>query len=251
MEYTIKKMAYLSGVSARTLRYYDEIELLKPKRINSSGYRIYGQDEVDKLQQILFYRKLDLKLEEIKTILDQPDFDVEKALYDQQKKLVLKKMEIDKLLETVQKTILYYKGDVEMSDKQKFEGLKNDKLQENEKEYGKEIREKYGDNTITNFNKNYLNMTENEYNKMQELESQLFAKLFEYQQNPNLKSDIAQDIFQLHKNWLMCSWENYSTEAHRAIGLMYVEDERFSNYYDKEGEGFAENLNNIIQKYTL
>lgn len=77
-------MASLSGFSARTLRYYDEIGLLQPDRINSSGYRIYGQAEVNRLQQIHFYRELDLKLNEIKEILEQPDFNVEQALYEHQ-----------------------------------------------------------------------------------------------------------------------------------------------------------------------
>ena len=65
MEYTIKNLAQLAGVSVRTLRYYDEIGLLKPCRVNLSGYRIYGEKEVDLLQQILFYKSIDMKLEEI------------------------------------------------------------------------------------------------------------------------------------------------------------------------------------------
>jgi len=68
MQYTIKKMAELSGISSRTLRYYDEIGLLKPARINSSGYRIYTEKEIDKLQQILFYRQLGVSLKKIKNI---------------------------------------------------------------------------------------------------------------------------------------------------------------------------------------
>lgn len=82
MEYTIKKVADLSGISTRTLRYYDEINLLKPERINSSGYRIYGTKEVDKLQQILFYRSLDMKLEEIQKIMATPNYDPQHALQD-------------------------------------------------------------------------------------------------------------------------------------------------------------------------
>lgn len=66
MEYTVQALGKLAGVSTRTLRYYDEIDLLKPARINSSGYRIYGPNEVDRLQQILFYRELDVPLETIK-----------------------------------------------------------------------------------------------------------------------------------------------------------------------------------------
>lgn len=80
MEYTIKRLAELAGVSARTLRYYDEIGLLRPCRINSAGYRIYGEREVDLLQQILFYKSMDMKLEEIQKIISNPDFDTKKAL---------------------------------------------------------------------------------------------------------------------------------------------------------------------------
>ena len=75
MEYTVQKLGLIAGISTRTLRYYDEIGILKPARINSSGYRIYGQDEVDKLQQILFYRELGVSLESIKDIVTAPSFD--------------------------------------------------------------------------------------------------------------------------------------------------------------------------------
>ena len=227
MEYTIKKMASLSGVSARTLRYYDEIGLLQPARINSSGYRIYGQAEVNRLQQILFYRELDLKLDEIKEILEQPDFNVEQALYEHQQKLLEKRNEIDRLLASVQQTLHHYKGEINMSDQQKFEAFKQQKVQENEEKYGKEIREKYGN-----------------------VEKDLFSKLAMYQKSPKLTSQLAQEIFQLHKDWLMYSWSSYSPEAHKGLGLMYVGDERFTSYYEQHGAGFAEALNAIIQNYA-
>ena len=70
MEYTIKKLSELAGVSTRTLRYYDEIGILKPARINSSGYRIYGEKEIDILQQILFYRELDFNLDSIRKLFN-------------------------------------------------------------------------------------------------------------------------------------------------------------------------------------
>ena len=221
MEYTIKKMASLSGVSARTLRYYDEIGLLQPARINSSGYRIYGQAEVNRLQQILFYRELDLKLDEIKEILEQPDFNVEQALYEHQQKLLEKRNEIDRLLASVQQTLHHYKGEINMSDQQKFEAFKQQRVQEYEEKYGKEIREK-----------------------------DLFSKLAMYQKSPKLTSQLAQEIFQLHKDWLMYSWSSYSPEAHKGLGLMYVGDERFTSYYEQHGAGFAEALNAIIQNYA-
>ncbi|CAM5216920.1 MerR family transcriptional regulator OS=Ureibacillus acetophenoni OX=614649 GN=SAMN05877842_11178 PE=4 SV=1 [Ureibacillus acetophenoni] len=107
MEYTISKLAKLANVSARTLRYYDEINLLKPTRINSSGYRIYGQNEVDRLQQILFFRELGVELETITSIMNNPEFDKTKALESHLYQLEQKKSRLEKLIETVEKTIAY------------------------------------------------------------------------------------------------------------------------------------------------
>ncbi|RKJ34566.1 MerR family transcriptional regulator, partial [Butyricicoccus sp. 1XD8-22] len=105
MEYTISKLAKLANVSARTLRYYDEINLLKPARISSAGYRIYGQQEVDQLQQILFFRELDVDLETITSIMNDPNFDKSKALQSHLRELIQKRSRLDKLIGVVEKTI--------------------------------------------------------------------------------------------------------------------------------------------------
>lgn len=89
MEYTIQKLAKMAGVSTRTLRYYDEIGLLKPARINSSGYRIYGQKEVDLLQLILFYKELDVGLEDIGKIMTSGSFDALRTLKEHHAKLMI------------------------------------------------------------------------------------------------------------------------------------------------------------------
>lgn len=250
MEYTIKKIANLSGVSARTLRFYDEIDLLKPARVNSSGYRIYGQNEVNRLQQILFYREMDLKLEKIKEILDNPDFDVEQALMEHQEKLVAKRQEIDRLLASVQQTMKYYKGEIEMSDQEKFTAFKEQKVAENEAKYGKEIREKYGEETVERSNKKYLNLTEEQMQEMAETEVQLFEKIGVYLEQPEIESDVAKEIFRLRKKWLSYTWPTYSAEAHKGLGMMYIADERFTAYYDEKHAGAAQALNDAIQYYA-
>jgi len=250
MEYTIKKIANLSGVSARTLRFYDEIDLLKPARVNSSGYRIYGQNEVNRLQQILFYREMDLKLEEIKEILDNPDFDVEQALMEHQEKLMAKRQEIDRLLASVQQTMKYYKGEIEMSDQEKFTAFKEQKVAENEAKYGKEIREKYGEETVERSNKKYLNLTEEQMQEMAETEVQLFETIGVYLEQPEIESDVAKEIFRLHKKWLSYTWPTYSAEAHKGLGMMYIADERFMAYYDEKHAGAAQALNDAIKYYA-
>lgn len=99
MEYSIKKLSEIAGVSTRTLRYYDEIGLLKPARVSSSGYRIYGKKQVDILQQILFYKELGMSLDEIKEIIQNPNFDRINALKEHKIKLLEKRKQIDMLLD--------------------------------------------------------------------------------------------------------------------------------------------------------
>ena len=105
MEYTVKELSKISGISTRTLRYYDQIGLLVPPRLSSSGYRIYGDDEADILRQILFYRELGVSLGEIKKLLSFPDGDKEKALQDHLAELVRKKARIETLIDSVGDTI--------------------------------------------------------------------------------------------------------------------------------------------------
>lgn len=106
MEYTVSKLAKMAGVSNRTLRYYDQIGLLKPARINSSGYRIYGQEEIDLLQQILFYRELESSIDEIKSIINQPAFNQVNALKSHYDNLQQKRAHLDKIIATVKKQLL-------------------------------------------------------------------------------------------------------------------------------------------------
>ncbi|MBO0438853.1 MerR family transcriptional regulator [Candidatus Enterococcus ikei] len=251
MEYTIKKVAELSGISTRTLRYYDEIDLLKPARINSSGYRIYGTKEIDRLQQILFYRSLDMKLEEIQKLLATPDFDPQHALQAHYQQLLEKRQQIDHLILTVEKTLRYQKGEITMTDKEKFIGFKQAKLKENEELYGKEIRENYGEETVTESNKQWLNLSEADFSAMEAAEKAMFDALKIVMKNHDLQSQTAKTVFEKHKEWLTYTSPVYSAEMHRGLGQMYVGDERFAAYYDdRVGIGTADMLNQVIQHFA-
>lgn len=251
MEYTIKKMAEISGVSSRTLRFYDEINLLKPARISSSGYRIYSSKEVDRLQHILFYRSLAFKLDQIRDILDNPTFDPRQALIEHQRMLQEKRTQIDRLLTTIQQTLNSYEGGTPMQDHEKFEGFKKQKLTENEENYGQEIRTKYGSKTVNEANRKWQNMEETTFKEMQTIEKQLLIDLTAYLQD-STNQKLADQIFEAHKKWLSFTWPSYSLETHSGLGEMYVADERFTSYYDDRcGEGATKALNSIIQAHTL
>ncbi|MGE7940746.1 MerR family transcriptional regulator [Lysinibacillus xylanilyticus] len=252
MEYTIQELAQLSGVSTRTLRYYDEIGLLKPARINEAGYRFYGQFEVDMLQQILFYRALDMKLATIQEIIQAPDFQHTEALKIHRTALLQRKEQLEKILQTVEKTIQSIEEEQPMTNEEKFNGFKDKLIEENEKQYGQEIRSKYGNQTVDASNAKFRNMTEEQYEAMQQLEQQLFARLKEAMEIGDTKNDVAMEVAELHKRWLSFSWSQYSKEAHAGIAQMYIADERFTAYYDERvSPGATTFLHDAIINFAL
>jgi DNA-binding transcriptional MerR regulator len=250
MEYTIQKLASLAGVSTRTLRYYDEIGILKPARINSSGYRIYGQAEVNTLQQILFYRELGVGLDSIKDIVTAPSFDGEKALREHREKLLEKREQLDLLITNVDKTIALTEGRITMSNKEKFEGFKKKMVKDNEKKYGKEIRDKYGKDKVEASNAKVMNMTQEQYEEVTALADQIHSTLSEAFKTGDPAGELAQKAAALHKQWLTYYWKDYSQKAHAGLAQMYVDDERFTAYYDKEQPGTAVFLRDAIHIYT-
>ena len=202
LEYSIHELSKIAKVSTRTLRYYHEINLLYPKRTNSSGYRIYGEKEVDLL------------------------------------------------IENVEKTISYKKGEINMSDKEKFEAFKKHLINKNEESYGKEIRDKYGDDQINKSNEKMLGLSKEEYAKFEELGDKIIETLKEVMEENNPAGQKAQEACELHKKWLEYSWNFYSKEAHKNLGEMYVLDERFKKYYDNNQEGMAEFFRGALNIYT-
>jgi DNA-binding transcriptional MerR regulator len=250
MEYTVQKLGKLAGISTRTLRYYDEIGILMPARINSSGYRIYGEAEVDRLQQILFFRELGVNLESIKEIMTDKHFSALNALREHREKLLEKREQLDRLIANVDKTIEFKEGRSIMTDKEKFTGFKQKMIDENEKKYGEEIRKKYGSETIDKSNTQLRNMSQEEFDAMIELEKQVKETLAQAVENGNPNSEMAQKAADLHKQWITRSWGKYSKEAHAGLAQMYVDDTRFTAYYDKERPGTAEFLRDAIFIYT-
>lgn len=250
MEYTVQKLSKLAGVSTRTLRYYDEIGLLKPARINSSGYRIYGQNEVDRLQQILFYRELGMSLEEIKKVVTAPTFDRFQALTEHRQKLLGERKRLDLLITNVEKTIASIEGIISMSDQEKFAGFKKKLVEENEKKYGKEIREKYGDKAVDESNAKVLNMTPEQYEEVTRLSEEVLETLAAAFKTGDPAGELAQKAADLHRRWLCYFWPEYTKEAHVGVTQMYVDDERFKAYYDAKQPGLAAFLRDAVQIYT-
>lgn len=247
MEYTVQKLAKLAGVSARTLRYYDQIGLLHPVRTSSAGYRIYGTAQVDRLQQILFYRELGMELSQIALQLNAPNFDRIEALRIHLRALENRRHQTDLLIDTLKKTITAEERMEKMNDTEKFEGFKRTLIAENEEKYGQEIRSKYGTEAVEQSNVKLMNLSQEQYSAMQSLAERLQAQL-EAAVLKGLKPESPEGcaIADMHKKWLGYTWGSYSPEAHRGLGDLYIADERFTAHYDRQVPGCATFLRDAI-----
>ena len=251
MEYTIRQLAQMAKITTRTLRYYDEIGLLSPHHYTESGYRIYTEDEVDKLQHILFYRELDVPLETIRQLLLSPGFDSVSVLTSHLRELVSRREHLELLIKNVTKTIQKEKGEYHMTNKEKFEGFKKEMIQKNEDMYGEEIRSKYGNDSVETNNTKFMNLTEEQYKTMEQLGETILSKLEEAVSNslsPN--STAGKEIVLLHKEWLSYTWPSYTPEAHRGLAAMYVSDPRFTAYYDRAVSGCTQFLHDAVTAFA-
>lgn len=223
---TPKEVAVLSGVSVRALHHYDEIGLLVPKRNEGNSYREYSQQDIDRLQQILFFRECGFPLEEIKSILDDENYQPLNAFAVQREMLLTEKKRIEDMLATLDKTEQSMKGEYTMKNSEKFQVFKQELVEKNEEKYGEEIRNKYGEKAVEQSNAHLLGMSEAEYNRGVALDEKIVQLLKE--------QGDKRVIATLHKDWLILMWGNavqYSREAHLQLATGYIEDERFADHY--------------------
>lgn len=251
MEYTVKALAELAGITPRALRWYDREGLLKPLRTTEAGYRIYGPAQVARLQDILFYRELGLSLAAIRKLLDDPGFHRLEALQSHMAELRRRRDRLDGLILTLKKTIEEEQGGIPMNDKERFEAFKRRAVEENEARYGKEVRDKYGDTAADRANACILSLTEEEYAQWKGLGEEILSALAaSVRAGEDPAGAEGQRIAGLHRRWLSYSWEAYTPQAHLGLGQMYTADPRFTAYYDREVPGCAAFLRDAIAAYT-
>lgn len=250
MKYTVGQLAALTGVSTRTLRYYDSIGLLSPAYSTEAGYRIYGEREVDQLQQILLYRALDLSLETIGRMVHEPGFDRLTALREQRARLETRRSELDLLIQTVDRTIENETGGTSMTAKEKFEGLKRTMLAENERQYGAELRENYSEDTLSASREKFASLSESEFQEMEGLGAEILRGLEQaVREGASPAGEIGLALAEKHRRWLGFSLPHYSAEVHKRLCEMYLADARFTRYYDKNVPGCAKFLRDAVHEW--
>ena len=250
MEYSIRALSRLSGVTTRTLRWYDQIGLLKPARVAETGYRYYGPVEVDRLRDILYYRALGVELARIKECLDDPSFDRLTALRGHLDALRARQSQLDSLIRSVQDAIRCEERNEMMSDQEKFEAFKAQTMARYEAAYGDEARQTYGDEPVQQAKATLLNLSREQCGEWTRLGEDIRRRLDDAVRGGLSPSgEEGREITALHRRWLTLTGTVYDAAKHRGIAQLYVTDERFTAYYDRAVSGCAAFLRAAVEAH--
>lgn len=273
MTYTVNQLAKIAGISVRTLHYYDQIGLLSPGFVMENGYRYYGDPELSKLQQILFFRELEFSLEKIKQIITSPKFNELEAMENHRKLLQLKKQRADRLLKTIDKTIKSLKGDASaenlieglpsksggmppevltkggetMSNSDKFSAFNDPTYQQHKTE----VEQRWGNTDAYKQSQQRVGkMTKADLDKVKAQQQDIWqtgAKLMNEGHSFD-SPQVQQQVDRFYKHLSNFYDPNY--EMFKGLGQMYVDDPRFTKVYEDMSEGYAKFMRDAMAYYS-
>jgi DNA-binding transcriptional MerR regulator len=244
MDYTVKQLGQLAGITARTLHYYDEIGLLKSERVAPNGYRYYGEASVLRLQQILFYRELDIPLEKISQLLNGDNFEAEEALRNHRKALEQRIERLKRLIETIEETILHLQGVKHMDDKNLFNAFSD----EEQEEYAKEAERLYDPEIVRASQKKWKSYSDDDKKRIGEEGNAAYAALAAaIPHGPG--SPEAQAGVELWRKHMDYFW---TPNPEQLVGLteLYLQDARFKANFDKIDARLADFMHEAVKIYT-
>jgi DNA-binding transcriptional MerR regulator len=242
--YTVKEICHFAGATPRTLHYYDEIGLLKPSQIGDNGYRYYGEEAVLRLQQILLYRKMDMPLEVIKSILDRKDFEIQTALQEHRKILLQRIAQMELIVATVDETLLYLKGEKRMETRQFFAGFSD----EEQAKYEQEATKMYDPEAVKASNLKWKKAPQQEREaalaEFREIALALAAAMPQGADSPAVQALVERWRRSIEYFWV--------PDLDQLLGLaeLYNEDPRFKANYDSVDPHLAEFLREAIHIYV-
>ena len=243
MKMQIKEFAKLTGVSVRTLHYYDEIGLLKPALVDAqNGYRFYDENSLLRMQEILFYRELDFPLKSILEILSSPDYDKQKALAEQRKLLELKKERLERIIDALDGAT---KGKVTMT------AFDNSDYETARKQYENEAKERWGKTeAYKEHQEKTADYSKDKWQAVNDGLMEIFSKFAECMNNGHTAdSDESQALVKELQNYITENYYSCTKEILAGLGQMYIADERFKTNIDEKGEGTAEFVSQAIENH--
>jgi DNA-binding transcriptional MerR regulator len=246
MNYTVKQLADLAGVSRRTLHHYDQIGLLKPSQQGPNRYRYYDDEAALRLQQILFYRELGLSLAEIQEILGQPDFDVLQALQTHKTALQQRVVRLNRLINTVDKTILHVKGEMKMSKNEIFGGFS----EAQQEEYAHQARERWDPEMVDQSMKLWKSYSPEKKRQVLDEGNAIYVDILALMEQGKAAADpdVQACLVRWHQHMRYFYEPNWAML--RGLGQMYVNSPDFRANFEKMHPDLPDYLDEAIQIYT-
>ncbi|MCB0278257.1 MAG: MerR family transcriptional regulator [Calditrichaeota bacterium] len=240
----VKQLAKLAGITVRTLHYYDQIGLLKPGYRAESGYRYYNRIDLLRLQQILFYKEIGMPLKQIKEILDNPEFDLIASLELHRRHLTDQQERLQKLIRTIDKTIKESRENQTMiNEEELYDGFSKSER----KGYRQEVINKWGKDELEASEKRLKKLSKAEWEKLK-VKGEEINKLLADLVGTDPASEPVQRAIDLHCQYID-HFRPVSEPYYRGLAKLYVEDQRFTAYYEKYRKGLADFIRQAIEIY--
>ena len=238
--YPVKKLAKLAGVSVRTLHLYDRLGLLKPRTRTEARYRLYGEAELLRLQQILFYKELDFPLQAIKDILDDPAFDFLGALYSHRAALLARRDRLATLLATVDKTIAKLQAEsTMMTHEELYEGFPKEQAEA----YRQEAAQKWGADAVEKSENHLRGLGKEAFARLkaesQEIWNTLTGMAGQDPASEAVQEQVARHYAVIRQFWGTAGSPDSQAEAYRGLARLYVQDERYTTIDGQSNPAFA------------
>ena len=249
-KYSVKALSKLAGVSVKTLHHYDKIGLLKPNTRTEARYRLYGPEEILRLQQILFYKELDFPLQEIRDIMDDPDYDMVSALSNHKDALKARRQRIDVLINTIDKTINHQLKQNTMKPEELYEGLPK----ETARAYRKEAIKQYGQSAVETSEKSLMKLSKAELSALKREQQDVTALLFSLAnhspESENVQAAIERHYIVTRKFWGTFQSKDPQLDQYAGLGQLYENDERFTMVNGQPQPKFATFLKQAMYYYA-
>ncbi len=238
VQYSVKQVAKLAGVSVRTLHLYDQVELLKPAERTQAGYRLYGEAELLRLQQILFYKEMDIPLQQIGIILDDPYFDLVQALNKHKKALKARRNQIATMLNTIDKTINHLKYKDMLNYEELYDGFSKEEAAAIRKQaiekWPKEVD--HAEKALIKIGKEGFKALKQEQD---DINQALISLMNEAPESPSVQFEITRHYQNIRRFWGTQNDGNPQAAAYAGLGELYVADNSYTRVNGEPNATFA------------
>lgn len=242
--YKINEISKITGISPRMLRHYDKLDLLRPNKSSENNYRIYTHEDLCKLQEILFFKELDFSLEEIKNILENPNYNRMEA-FVHQKRLLLKKIErLNGIVSTLEDSMKKTEKETKMSEK-KFKGFSIDHIEK----YKNEVKKLYGNtDAYKEYQEKNKNYKTDDFKKIQQDMNKNLESIAVHMEK-GIDSKEVQGALHEYREYINTNFYNCTIDIFRGLGELYITDTRFTKNIDSIKSGLSEFLKKSIDFY--